>query len=145
MEQPQQDLSTLLDELQDLRQRNKALEKKVRYLERLLSERFEKTRTDYEKLKPYFDSMKSKVMDIFFDNFPARLNYDQLIELFRARHPQISTAHLPRRIKEMCQEGRLSRSYDEETGKVVFHLKLMPIDDTKKREDFKLTGENKDV
>ena len=118
----------LLEQIEDLKRRLEGKDRRIAYLETFLTQRLETTKSNYEKLKPYFDSQKEKIMQVFFAKFPCRLDYDQIIESFRARHPEISIAHLPRRIKEMCQEGRLCRSYDEERKKVVFHLDLFPDD-----------------
>jgi len=115
-------------EVQDLKRKIEAQEKRIAELEALLSVRFEKTKTDYQRLKPFFDSQKNRVMQLFYDNFPCRLSYDQIVELYRQRHPQGSTVHLARRIKEMVQEKRLVSSYDPQTKRVVFHLCLFPDD-----------------
>jgi len=136
MEQPQQSSepkavvvsSSEEQELEDLRAKCKAQQKRIEFLESFLSQKLEATRRSYAEMKPYFDSQKEKIMNLFFNCFPARLSYDDIIQKFRRKYPMISTAHLPRRIKEMCQEGRLCRSYDEERKKVVFHLDLFPDD-----------------
>jgi len=126
---------TRQQEIEDLRRRLEAKDRKIAYLESFLNQKLETTRKNYQDLKPYFDSQKDKIMQLFFKNFPCRLDYDQIIELFQKKHPQIPVTNLPRRIKEMVQEQRLVSSYDQERGKVIFHLKLFPQDD-------KVNGEN---
>jgi hypothetical protein len=122
----------LLEQIEDLKRKLEGKDRRIVYLESFLNQKLETTKSNYEKLRPYFDSVKAKVMELFFAKFPCRLDYDEIIELFRERHPEISVAHLPRRIKEMCREGRLCSSYDEGRKKTVFYLKLFPdIDDRK--------------
>jgi hypothetical protein len=95
-------------------------------------------------MQPYFDSMKAKVMDLFFEDYFQRLTYDEILEKFKARHPQISLTNLPRRIKELVAEQRLVSAYDQGRGRVIFHLKLLPIpevDDKRNVESLKNSEE----
>jgi Mg/Co/Ni transporter MgtE len=121
-------------ELEDLRAKCKAQERRIEFLESFLTQRLETTKSNYDKLKPYFESQKAKVMELFFAKFPCRLDYDQIIEQFRARHPQIPVTNLPRRVKELVSEQRLVSSYDQERKKVVFRLQVFPDTDDRKNQ-----------
>jgi hypothetical protein len=129
-------------ELEDLRRKNKALEKRIKFLESFLVQKFEVTKKNYEDLKPYFEGQKNMVMQLFFEDHLQRLTYEEVLEKFRARHPQVSIVHLPRRLKEMVQEQRLVSCFDQERGRVVFHLKLFPLDDKVNGESVKNSEED---
>jgi len=123
----------LLEQIEDLKRKLEGKDRKIAYLENLLSERLEITKKSYEDLKPYFEGMKAKLMDLFFEDHLRRYTYEEIIEKFRARYPTIPTTHLPRRLKEMVQEQKLVSFYDQERGRVVFHLKLFP--DTRRQDN----------
>ena len=122
----------LREQIEDLKRKLESKDRKIAYLTSFLSERLETTKSNYEKLKPYFDGMKNKLMDLFFEDHLRRYTYEEIIEKFRARYPTIPTTHLPRRLKEMVQQQKLVSFYDQERGRVVFHLKLFPDGDDRK-------------
>jgi len=121
-------------ELEDLRARNKALEKKVQFFESLLSQKLEATRRSYAEMKPYFDSQKKQIMELFFENFPQRLSHQDIIDQFSARYPAVSTANLGRRVRELCEDKRLCSYYDQGRELTVFFLKLLPEGDDRKNQ-----------
>jgi hypothetical protein len=137
--QPQQ-LGTLLNELTDLRARNKALEKRVQLLEARIEQRYEITVTDYQKLLPYLESMRAKVLQLFFSVPPATgLTHQMIQEEFKLRFPMIKTVDLPRRTRELVKEGKLYSRQEEDGTK--FYLKLLPDTDDKKNEHAETTNQ----
>jgi hypothetical protein len=130
---PQQ-LGTVLDELSDLRARNRALETKVKFLEERLQQRYERTVKNYQELLPRIESIRAKVLQIFLEFPPATgLCHFEIAEEFKLRFPMIKTVDLPRRTRELCQQNKLySRS--EEDGRTKFYLKLLPDTDDKESE-----------
>lgn len=119
-------LGALLDELQDLRNWNKALERRVEHLELVLAQRFQTTANRYQELKSYFESMRGKVVKIFLENGAGiGLTYDEILKEFQMRYPHITTVNLQRRVRELVTDDkRLWESPDPETGKIRFYLTL---------------------
>lgn len=110
-------------EFVDLWRENAALHKRIQFLEERLRQREEITKKDYQKMRKYFDVMKGKVLDIFTD-LPVSMGlaHPEIAEEFRQRYPTIHTVDIPRRTRELVNEGLLwSR---EEDGVVKFYLKL---------------------
>lgn len=107
----------------DLWRQNAALHKENEFLRIRLQQREQVTRKNYESMRKYFDQMKGKIMDIFMD-LPVTmgLSHPEIAEAFRERYPAIRSCDLPRRTRELVQEGALwSR---EENGVAKFYLKL---------------------
>ena len=126
--EPKAVMSSDQQELQDLRAKCEAQQRRLKFLESFLSQKLETTKSDYERLKPYFDGLKNWIMEIFFDDFPSRLSAEDVTEKFIAKHPRVNVSNLQRRIYELHDDGRLCRSYDEVRKRVVFYLCLFPDD-----------------
>jgi len=120
-----QDQFMPLSELEDLRARNKALQRKIAFLEDRLSQRQVETQKDYERLKPYFDSIKDKIMQIFLNDVPVTdgLSHGELQQRFSEKYPDVSITDLPRRVRELVNDDRLWRAEDPD-GMAKFFLKL---------------------
>jgi len=128
MEQTTTELAPLLEELQEKRARIKALRRKVEFLETRLEQRFEETKKDFKKLQPYFENMRSKILQIFMELPPTTgLSHKEIIEEFRAKYPTINTAHIPRRVCELVSDEQKLWSKKDEKGTVRFYLKLKPL------------------
>jgi hypothetical protein len=133
---------TRQQEIEDLKRRLEAQDRRIKFLESLLAERFEVIKKNYTDLQPYFNSMKDKIMQLFFEDYFQRLTYEEIIELFQKKHPRISVSNLPRRVKELCEEKRLISCYDQERKRTIFHLRLMPLDDKMNGESVKKSEED---
>jgi len=121
----QEDLVQLLIEKEA---ENKALRKRVGFLESRLEQRSEKTKKDLRKLLPYFKSMRDKVMGIFLELQPTTgLSHKDIIEEFRIKYPMINVAHLPRRVCELVSDEQKLWSKKDEKGTVRFYLKLKDL------------------
>ena len=128
MEQTTTELAPLLEELQEKRARIKALRRKVEFLETRLEQRFEETKKDFKKLQPYFENMRSKILQIFMELPPTTgLSHKEIIEEFRAKYPTINTAHIPRRVCELVSDEQKLWSKKDEKGTVRFYFKLKPL------------------
>lgn len=117
--------------LQEYRARNEALQRRVKFLEMRLEQRFVVTKNDYEQLKPYFERIKTKIINIFLDLPPSvGLTTNELQEEYQRLHPRESTAHLYRRARQLCDDGLLWSCPDENKKNVRFYLKLKPLSET---------------
>lgn len=125
---------TRQQEIEDLNRKVEAQNQRIKFLESFLTKKLEKTKIDYERLRVYFEGQKNWIMQIFFSDFPCRLSAEDVTDRFIARHQGVNVSNLSRRLYELCEDGRLCRSYDEAKGKVVFYLNLFPDD--------KVNGEN---
>jgi len=111
------------EEFIELWRQNVTMKKYIEFLEERLRQREEVTRKDYQKMRKYFDVMKGKVMDIFLDQrVTMGMSHPEIAEEFQKRYPAIHSVDIPRRTRELVNEGLLwSR---EEDGVVKFYLKL---------------------
>ena len=130
-EQPLRNLEALLAELQDLRARNKALERRVKHLEFILAQRSKITKNRYRELQKHFESMKAKIMKIFLENIGCGLSYSQIYQQFRLRYPYIPCQNLNRRIRELTAEEKLWTTPDPISGRQRFFLKLDLLNNSK--------------
>ena len=115
--------------INDYRSRNEALQRRVKFLEKRLEQRFIITKSDYEQLQPYFERIKNKIINLFLNLPPSMgLSTKELQEEYQRLHPRESTAHLYRRARQLCDEGLLWSCPDEENPHHVrFYLKLKPL------------------
>lgn len=126
-------MMSLPDQIEDLRLRLEAKEKTIRYLrgritflEWRLSQRLEITVNDYAKLSPYLEKMKGQIMKIFLELSPDQgLNYEEIMTEFRNRYPDFQTKNVPRRVRELVNEGKLWVSIDpDRKARVYLKLKI---------------------
>ena len=115
--------------INDYRSRNEALQRRVKFLEKRLEQRFIITKSDYEQLQPYFERIKNKIINLFLNLPPSMgLSTKGLQEEYQRLYPRESTAHLYRRARQLCDDGILWSCPDEENEKKVrFYLKLKPL------------------
>jgi hypothetical protein len=117
-------LTALLDELSDLRARNKALEiqnmrlaEQVKELGARLDQRFEVTRREYDSSA--FHSMREKILQMFTWLEPkTMLTMEQLTKEFASRYPGVPISNIPRRVFELSEPSgrfgkKLGRNYDK--------------------------------
>jgi len=124
VEAVQYDLKGLMDIMQDLKAQRDALKKRVEFLEERLTQRYEETRKDFQRLQPYLENMRAKILQVFVELPPTiELCHEEIIEEFKAKYPMLSTANVPRRVRELVEQGKLW-SHKDEKGVVRFSLKL---------------------
>ena len=104
-------------------QRLEALRKRIRYLEFILAEKGRKFISRYNEKKPFFQGQKNMVLRIFFVDPLRGLKYRDILEEWKARDPSAPTKNLPRRIRELVNQGFLWSDYNE-IGEAIFYLKL---------------------
>jgi len=102
----------------------KGLHTRVEFLETRLEQRSLEAKKDLRKLLPYFADMRKRVMRIFMDMPNAGLSRQEIIEEFRRRFPRISTANIPRRVRECVTDDKKLWSKTDEQGTVRFYLRL---------------------
>jgi hypothetical protein len=114
-----------VNELENLRALNAALTKRVAFLEWRLSQREVATKKDFSTLKPWIDSVKLKILAIFNEEIPVTqgLTYPEIQNLYAQKYPRSSTTDVPRRVRDLVNDGKLWRC-DDEDGTVRFYLKL---------------------
>jgi hypothetical protein len=119
------DLAPLLEEIQDLQARNKALKLRVSVLEARLEQRTQITKITYQERRSRFNQMQNWVLEIFLYNIPPTqgLAHAEIQAYFKKRHPTVSATYLPRRVAELVEKGELYRS-DGPDRKARFFLKL---------------------
>lgn len=120
-------IEKLLAKLDHERATNKYLRHKVDDLEEILGFRHTKTKSHYERLKPYLESVRAKAFIIFLELPKGRwLKHEEIITKFHEKYPDIPTKNLPRRVRELVTiEGKLLSRQDE-YGLAEFALKLLP-------------------
>jgi len=126
-------LAAQIDELQDLQAKITALKRRIQFLEWRLKQREETTRKDFALLKPYFESMRQKIMEIFYEEIPVTqgLSHPEIQEFYAKRHPGSSTTDCPRRVRELVDQDKLWR-FDDRDGTARFYLKLKEAPEEKK-------------
>ena len=126
----QSDPSKLIDfiynqqkEIEDLKNRLGAKDRRIAYLETILNQRVKRTTNMYEKLKPCFESMKGKILKIFLDSPAYGFSYNEIYQEFHQRYPAMPLQNLNRRIRELTRGGFLWSSPDQ-YDKIRFYLRL---------------------
>lgn len=129
----EQSLESLLSLVEDLRQQNAALRRKVEHLEERLEQRFEVTVKNYQKLLPYLENMRAKVLQIFFELPPASgLTHEEIQEEFKAKFPMLNVTNIPRRTYELVEQRKLYSRQEE--GRTKYYLRLLPDLPTDRKE-----------
>lgn len=102
-----------------------ALRRRVKFLEKRLSQAFEDTRQDYSSKMRHFESVQLKILQLFLEKATpgTGLSHVEIKALFEESFPAAETAFLARRVQELAAEGLLWR-FKDETGTVRFYLKL---------------------
>lgn len=117
-------IDRLLARIDDMKARILALKAKIAFLEKRLEQREQKTISHYQRVQPYLKSMREKVFAIFLEQpYNLGLTYEEVIAEFKKRYPDIPTKNLPRRTRELCEQGKLWTRQNSD-GKVRFFLKL---------------------
>ena len=104
------------------------MEKRIEFLTWRLEQRERATKKDFEALKPYFESIKVKILAIFQEEIPVTtgLTHLEIQTIFAEKYPLIKTTDLSRRVRELVSENRLWR-FDDENGTARFYLTLKEI------------------
>jgi hypothetical protein len=122
------DLKGLMNIMQDLKAQRDALQKRVAWLEERLEQRHEETRKDFERMQPYLENMRAKIRQIFLDLPPTvGLTHQEIQDEFHDRYPMVSITNVPRRVRELVEQGDLWSKTDDE-GTVRFYLKLKEVE-----------------
>jgi hypothetical protein len=120
-------LEQIAMQLSDALARNKALEKRVRFLEDRLAQRFAETVQEYKSSS--FDNMRDLCMKVFLNaGSEAELSMPEIIEEFKTLFPNVNSAFVPRRIYELSEPSgkfghKLGRKQDAD-GVVRYFLML---------------------
>lgn len=126
----QKGVFALLEDLAELRARNKALEKRIQFLEQRLEQRYVETKKEYDPCR--FDNMRDMVLKVFLDS-PATTEYTmaEVCEEFRAKYPHVNAANVNRRTLELCQPefGRKLGRKQEPDGTVRYYLMLKEVEE----------------
>jgi len=124
-----------LDEMVDLKARNKALARQVEFLTRQvefltwrLEQRERITQKDFEALQRHFENIKTKILTIFHTEISVTqgLTHPELQSIFAQKYSD-SVTDLPRRVRELVEEKKLWRR-DDDNGTARFYLTLKEND-----------------
>lgn len=123
---PQLDLIDRLRGKNDhLKAENRYLRAKVVTLEERLEQRKQKTVSHYDRIQPWLQTMRDNIFQIFLQLPSSRgLLHEEIIERFEERYPAVNSKNVPRRVRELCDEGKLWSRQDPDCRKVRFYLKL---------------------
>ena len=134
-----------IDALQDLKARNKALEKKVALLTWRLEQRERATKKDFEALKPYFESIRLRILTIFQEEIPVTqgLTHPELQSIFAEKYPNAKITDIPRRVRELVDEKKLWRR-DDDDGTARFFL-VLKEEASVSNYSFNVSNETKEV
>lgn len=124
-----QNLQPLLDELQEIRAEREALKKRVRWLEMRLEQRIEKTVNHYQERRSRLDRMQNMALQLFIENPNIPFTYEELVEEWKVKYPDVSCINLPRRIRELAEQNLVWRVEDPETKKALHYLKLEGVEE----------------
>jgi len=106
-----------------------AQKRRIEFLETRLAQRSEETKSDFQRLKPFFGSIQKKILEMFHDLSPERgLTMPELQEEFSARFPNIAVTNVPWRVFELCQHGDLWKQPDPVDLHMRYYLKLKGTD-----------------
>jgi site-specific DNA-adenine methylase len=123
------ELKGLLDIIADQR---KQLEMKQKYIEQLefrLEQRTEVTKNLYQQRKAHFSDMQDRVYRIFLDYPKIAFCYEELIEEWKAKYPNVSPVNVPRRTRELAEQDLLWSAMDPESHKVYHYLRLEEMEE----------------
>jgi hypothetical protein len=110
--------------INDLIMQRETWKKKAEFYEARLQQRYEKTIHDYQKILPYLEHMRQKVLKIFMDLPPAvGWTHEEIQERFKEEYPMLCITNVPRRVRELVEQNKLWSQKDEK-GDVRFYLKL---------------------
>jgi len=94
--------------VEDCRRQNEALKRRVSFLEWRLEQRNEETTKDFHAMQPFFESMKAKILLIFHDlPLSMGLSHQEIQDQFAKLYPMIDITNVPRRVRELVNEGKL--------------------------------------
>lgn len=121
-------IDKLLGKLDDEKARVRTLRLKIIFLEERLEQREQKTVSHYNKILPQLKGMRDKIFKIFLE-IPAQLSltHQEIIQEFSKRYPMINTKNIPRRVRELVEEGKLWSKQDPDSNKARFYLKLKDL------------------
>lgn len=119
--------SNNVSEIDNLRALNKALSKRVEFLEWRLEQREKATKKDFERLKTFFDAQRIKILGIFMEDIPVTqgLTHTEIQQIYGQKYPRSNVTYLPRRVCELVEANKLWR-YDDPDGTARFYLTLKP-------------------
>lgn len=120
-------------ELVDLWRENAALHKRLEKLEWRLAQRVQKTQNLYQQRKAHFSDMQDRVYQIFLESPDVAFSYEELQEEWKARYSEISAVNVPRRVKELTEQGLLWSVVDPESRKVYHYLRLEELEEGEER------------
>jgi hypothetical protein len=106
-----------------------ALERRVKFLEERLQQRFIATVNEYQDRRKYFDKMQEYVLTLFLDLPPdAGLTRTEIPEEFKRKYPHMASVDALRRAYELKQQDKLWTKQDPD-GTVRFFLKLKEVEE----------------
>lgn len=121
-------------ELVDLWRENAGLHKRIERLEFRLAQRTQKTENLYQERKAHFSDMQDRVYQIFLESPDVAWSYEELQEEWKSRYSSISAVNVPRRVKELTEQGLLWSVMDPESHKVYHYLRLEQLEEGEERE-----------
>lgn len=102
-----------------------ALERKVKFLEQRLEQRYEETVNAYQDRRKWFDKQQDYVFSMFLDLPPdTGLTRTEIVEQFRVKYPHLASVDAIRRAYELERAGKLWKQQEKDA--VRFYLKLQP-------------------
>jgi hypothetical protein len=122
--------------IEDLSNRNKALDLKVQHLEYVLAQRIVNTENKFAENSKRFDVIEQQLLKIFRD-YPAEpFSYRRIEQECRVRLPHLSIENIGRRMRSLFSEGALWRDIAkednpdiyQEKGKTQYWLKLEELE-----------------
>ena len=119
-------------ELVDLWRTNAGLHKRIEKLEKRLAQRIQKTQNLYQERKARFSDMQDRVYQIFLESPDVAWSYEDLQQEWESRYSKISSVNVPRRVKELTEQGLLWSVMDPESRKVFHYLKLEEMEENER-------------
>lgn len=113
---------TLIESNAALVKQLEAKDKRIRFLEYILEQRFRETKSQFDPKQ--VEEMKGKVYALFLSTPSISFSYEEAEAEFQAVYG-FRSANVGQRLRDLRQEGKLWS--DEQEGKVRFRLKLAEV------------------